>query len=137
MSEISKKEMQSIKDGVVDLIQAQLGSKYLVTVASAKYGYIGKLTLEFSKADADGNLETKMAKDFRYSAVAYGLEPDDLGARYTSFSGSVLEIVGLKPRNRKYPIIVRNINTDQRFKVSELEVQRMKKLGGKFWHPAS
>lgn len=53
----------------------------------------------------DGSSQTKEASDFLMSASSFGLSPDDLGKSFQS-NGKSFTIVGAKPRNIKYPIIV-------------------------------
>lgn len=126
--DITKKEIGRIRELAQTLLQEELGDDYLVTVSAAKYGYVGSVTLEIAKADGDGNAETRIAKDFKYNARFYGLEEDDLGAVYKTYNGKTMKIVGLKTRNRKYPIIVED-ESGSRYKVKVEDIITMKKLG--------
>jgi hypothetical protein len=68
--------------------------------------------VEISLREADGTVVTKEAADFkRYAFDGYwdGLTGSNLGDKIT-INGEVLEIVGAKPRSRKYPILCRKTN---------------------------
>jgi hypothetical protein len=54
--------------------------------------------------NVDGSAQSKEALDFVANAPMYGLSPDDLGKTFIS-NGKTMTITGMKPRNRKYPII--------------------------------
>lgn len=53
----------------------------------------------------------------------YGFSPDDLHKKVRLDSG-VHEIIGLKPSNRKYPIITRNINNNKQYKHGTTSILR-------------
>jgi hypothetical protein len=52
---------------------------------------------------------------FAASCVKFGLDASDYGKRFRNSTGTTYELVGIKPRNRKYPIIGLR-NDGQRFK---------------------
>jgi hypothetical protein len=54
--------------------------------------------------NVDGSTQTPEMIDFQREAHYYGLEASDLGTTFTQ-NGKTFEIVGLKPRSRKYPIL--------------------------------
>ncbi len=63
--------------------------------------------LEIATLDENGEANNRTADDFRSNAFSYGLEPDDLGRTFVTYSGR-FTITGAKPKNRKYPIIAEN-----------------------------
>lgn len=63
--------------------------------------------LEAATLDENGEANNRAADDFRSNAFSYGLEPNDFGRTFTTYSGS-FTIIGAKPKNRKYPIIAEN-----------------------------
>ena len=69
--------------------------------------------------------ESKMAIDFRDKCGKYGFVPEDLGKMFKDSSGNNYRIIGLKPRNRKYPIIAEKLNNGKSFKFSALYVKAM------------
>jgi len=80
--------------------------------------FTGKL--EARVTDKPG--ETTMAADFRALAHSYGLSPSLLG-QVLSINGKRYKIVGLKPRNRKYPVIAESVATGKRFKFAAFSVR--------------
>ncbi len=60
--------------------------------------------LEIQTVDEDGKAFDEGAANFRVFARDFGLEPEDLGKVFVS-NGIEYTVSGLKPRNRKYPII--------------------------------
>jgi len=66
----------------------------------------------------DGEIVTKEAEDFKRYAESYCLKPEDLGERFLDFNRKEFEIVGLKPRSRKYPILVKEVKTGKVYKFS-------------------
>jgi len=63
-----------------------------------------RATMEgYISVGADGESADKIAWDKH--CVHYGLQPEDFGKTVTIGFGRVYKLVGLKPRNRKYPII--------------------------------
>ena len=80
-----------------------------------KYGMafeIGRITFTDNsiKASVEAVLtsapgESKMVVDFRENCYKHNLKPSDLGRTFTNTRLERFTIVGLKPRNRKYPII--------------------------------
>lgn len=63
--------------------------------------------VELRVLDKDGNAFDEDAANFKVFAEEFGLKPKDLGKTFiTNFTEYT--ITGLKPRNRKYPILVVN-----------------------------
>lgn len=58
-------------------------------------------------------------QNFLNSCYYLGLQPSDLGRQFKHpKTGHMMEIVGYKPRNNKYPMIIKDMVTNQRFKVT-------------------
>jgi hypothetical protein len=78
---------------------------------TAKGGSVGttfvNLKIEFAEVGKNGLAESKEAADFKALAKFYGLNADDLGRHFVS-RGERYEIVGLKPKSHKFPILGRN-----------------------------
>jgi hypothetical protein len=47
----------------------------------------------------------------------YGFKPEDYGKQFVSNEGKKMTLIGINPRNRKYPIIT--MSSGKRYKVSE------------------
>jgi len=65
--------------------------------------------------------ESAIASVFRTKCEKYGLKPHDLGRVFVS-NGKRYKITGLKPVNRKYPIIADNVETGKSFKFTASNV---------------
>lgn len=79
--------------------------------------------------DTNGAVKDKKAENFKKLASLYGMNPNDLGRTFTS-GYSKYEIVGLNPSAHKYPIIVRDVKTNKRFKLSSDTVKICIKADG-------
>ncbi len=73
-------------------------------VHTIRYGETARITVEASPMQSDGTVVSQEAEDFRKLAPAYGLAATDLHRKF-SYRGEVLEIVGLRIKARKRPII--------------------------------
>jgi hypothetical protein len=78
----------------------------------------------------DGEIVTKEAEDFKRYATTYGLKPEDLGERFQDFNQKEFEIVGCKPRSRKYPILVKEVRTGKLVKFGHKAVKSYLELRG-------
>ena len=68
----------------------------------------------------DGQVVETIATDFDRCKEAWGLE-FSLGTTFIS-NNSTYKVLGLKPRNRKYPIIAEDISNGKRYKFSEEKI---------------
>lgn len=71
--------------------------------------------LEVMVDNDDGVAMSREATDFQQHSWKYGLRSDHLGAVFASDNSSY-RIVGCKIKNRKYPIIVEDIDSGNRYK---------------------
>ena len=66
--------------------------------------------------------ESVLAVTFKEKCYKYGLKPEHLGRVFISGDNS-FKIVGLKPRNRKYPVIAEKLSNGKSFKFSAFLVK--------------
>jgi len=59
------------------------------------------------KANVGSDVSEIAKKDWNKYAVLFGLTEDDFGATF-KYGGETYKIVGIKPRSKKYPLIVEN-----------------------------
>ncbi len=71
---------------------------------------------------ADGNVETPESETYKLRCGRYGLKPEWLFQRFTNYAGKRMQVVGLKPRRRKYPVLV-EADDGKRYKMTAAEVQ--------------
>ena len=78
-----------------------------VTIGSGSFtpGY-ATMKIDISTFGKDGTANTKEAYDFGRYANLVGLKPSDFGRSFKHM-GKTYEIVGLKPRSRTAPIVVK------------------------------
>jgi hypothetical protein len=99
------------------------GEKYglAVSVGRITFDEVSfKASIEAAITEKAG--EPKMAVDFRNLCWKHGMKPEDLGRIFMSGEHSY-EIVGLKPRNRKYPIIAKRRSDGKQFKFAPYSVK--------------
>ena len=53
--------------------------------------------------------EAQMEKDFLAHSYKFGIANSDLGRKY-DLTGETVQVIGLKPRNTRYPVIVRSLD---------------------------
>lgn len=89
-----------------------------VAVGSMSYSKTNiNVKLEVSLLDASGKAQTQERIDFVNRADWFkGLEATDLDREFKDYNGTSYKIVGLKPKSRKYPILVENIDNGVIFK---------------------
>jgi hypothetical protein len=135
MADITRSELKNLRELIVPAVQNVLGDGYLVEAGPGRYGFRAELKLLVTKAGEDGVAKSSMQIDFEQNAVLYGLEPSDFGGRFRA-NQTWYKIIGLKARNRKYPIIAEHYVSGDRFKFGEDTVITAKQLGDGWWEPA-
>lgn len=120
MSKIERFDRKTAKAVGLAVIEAVNDAvEELGLVATQKPGTFdaGSFTMkiELATVDENGDPRTHERTDFVEFASLFNLEPEDYGREFVS-DGRTLKIVGLKPRNRSYPIIVEDVNTGKRYK---------------------
>lgn len=73
----------------------------------------GQLTLELAVIGENG--ESAEQVNFNQTAMMFGLKSSDYERRFR-YAGQAYQLVGLKPRSPKYPIIGRDIYSGKTFK---------------------
>jgi len=123
-------KLKSIDRVVIKTLRAEVGQA--LTAIGNKYGLafsVGRITFDevsfkasIEAAVTENQGEPKMAVDFRNLCFKYGFKPEDLGKIFMSGEHSY-EIAGLKPRNRKYPIIAKRRSDGKQFKFAPYSVK--------------
>src|SRR5210317_201051 len=106
MTVITPPLLKSIRADVEEALAA-VAKKHGVTITTGRGTYTAEwatMKLEIAAIDSDGTVQTKEAVDFVAYAFRYGLSPDDLGKEF-SYGGETFEIIGLKTRATKMPIL--------------------------------
>lgn len=71
--------------------------------------------MKATSVDKYGNVLSQEVVDFQDRAILYGLKKEDLGRTFEK-RGKQFKIVGLRPRNHKYPIICEATKTGKKYK---------------------
>ena len=98
----------------------ELGTKFGVNVVIKRGKYSSDnytLSVEASVIAENGEVLDTAAEAFKRNATFFELKPEDL---YKIFKcdGSQYKIVGMKPGNRKYPILAKSIDNNKTYKFS-------------------
>ena len=75
--------------------------------------------LNLSTINDAGDVMTREASEFQLLATMYGLRPENLFQTFTHRDGDQYKIVGMKSRSPKFPILVKRMKDNQKFKFSE------------------
>lgn len=104
--------------------------KVLVNIGRITYSD-SDMKFKMTVAESDGKADNFLAQEFLSKCRRYGLEPESLG-RLVRINGSVHKIIGLKVRNRKYPIITERQDNKKQYKLTQWQVKEaIKKQGGR------
>ena len=100
--------------------------KELGVKVTAKGGTIGDtyVTLKFEVAEVkkDGVAETREAQDFKRMARYYGLSAKMLNLPFRNGSDT-FQVIGLKPKSRKWPVLAKNVRTGKIYKFQTTQVK--------------
>lgn len=90
------------------------------SIQAWKNTHPGKKVLYVYPADAELMAINQERKDqfLHWCACTGFLPPDCFGTRFKSPEGDTVEIIGCKPRNRKYPILLMNLSQNRMQKCS-------------------
>lgn len=116
------RELHAKLQKTLDAFAAEHGFK--ASVAPGTYTLHNvQFKAEFAVVGAEGTALTREAEHFFYFAASFGLTPQYLGKSFID-DGKNMKIIGLKPGNRSYPIMVVD-DADRRYKYT---IERIKDL---------
>ena len=91
-----------------------------------------RITFEAATIGETGEIHSREAIDFKELCGLYGLKPEDLGKTFSSYTGEVYKIIGLKSNSRKFPVLVKKLSNGKKYKVPDAMVVRgLKEKGTK------
>jgi hypothetical protein len=105
---LTKNDVKEIRNTIQKALdELNANSDFEAKLGNASYG-LNSINFKMSVAveNDEGVLVTPEAEAFTRNARSYGFEPTDLGAEITISNGKKGTIIGLKTRNRKYPVLV-------------------------------
>ena len=111
MEKLTKDQTYIIKADLDELL-ADYGKKVgmvfnLGTMTCTDKSFRVKLSGTISDNSNPVSAEERMSIEFKIYAVLYGLTPEDLG-KEVQVSEKTYKIVGIKPNNKKYPLIMQD-----------------------------
>ena len=116
MDKITKDNIDMVKTRILEAllpVGEELGLSF--DFGRGTYNSNNFVTQLEAMIDNDGVAMSREATDFQQNSWKYGLRSNHLGAVFASDSSNY-RIVGCKIKNRKYPIIVEDINSGNRYK---------------------
>ena len=122
---MTKTEVQLLREKLNKHL-ASFGEEHNLKVFAGKTTYSDNnmtIKVECSKIADDGTVYSKEREEFIKYATLYGLQPEDLGKRFTS-NNETFEITGLKSSYRKYPIIAKGVHNGKSYKFTENSIQK-------------
>lgn len=100
---------KNISDKVMEVLKG-LEDELGVTFSGGNGHYDSatfSLKIKATVDSVDGNARTPEMIAFETQAFMFGFEKSDLGKTF-KHGGELMEIVGLKPRSKKYPVLGKN-----------------------------
>lgn len=106
VSKFSKPTLRKLRKEIEDAL-ASVSVRHGIHIKTGRCSFMDSsatMKLEMAVIGADGVVHTKEAEAFRNFAGMYDLKRDDLGQKFVA-GGTTYEIIGLKTRARKRPIL--------------------------------
>ena len=118
----NKKERINMESNI-DLKGARVDINAALAEIGKKYGFTASIgNISFNDAGFHSTIQArvndvgngKSGAQLEYEAMSgkFGLAPDSFG-KWISSNGDMYQIVGLRPRARKYPVLGRNANGEE------------------------
>ena len=122
ITEMTRKNMNLI-DGDVEAALQKVAEERGLTLKKERGSFnptAGTYTIKWTFVV---QTEDGIPADFAANARYFGLSADDYGREFSTYNGR-FKIVGIKPRNRKYPIIAESLSDGRTYKFPESAVGR-------------
>lgn len=118
--------LKAIRQAIEEVDLSEIEGQFDIDIrlGDAKFSpYDGTATfkLEISSV-VDGEVKTQEAVDFERYATSEGLEPSDLG-KTVLLHGEEHELIGYKPRSRKYPFLAKRKRDGKVYKYTATAVR--------------
>lgn len=124
MNRATAKEIGQKIEAALKSIGEELGMQ--IRAVGGNYGATAcQIKLEVSELSDGGVAKTPARDAFVQQAHLYGLSPDDLDQVFEANDGTTYRIIGLKPRQRKYPIVAERQPDGKVYKFDKATVVRL------------
>jgi len=116
---ITKQKIQEMRKDINEALKA-VAEKHNCTISGGNANYTTdsfSIKLSVVEKSSDGSTVTKEQLDWKSNAKFFGLDVELLGKSVKLNDGTNYEIIGLKPRSRKYPVLGKNLSNGKTFKL--------------------
>jgi hypothetical protein len=125
VASFQKTDVRAISDDAEAALK-EVAAKYGLAVSVGTRRYSAKdmrfkVEMVVVEEDESGEAETPEALAFKRKAHLYGMTPEMLGKVFKTYKG-YYKITGLKPRNKKYPVLAENPLTGTTYKFAAAAV---------------
>ena len=129
---MERRQVREIGEKIAKLCQP-LAEDLGVTIKydGGSFGVDATIKLRVCEITTDGKIVSQETSDFERFAAMHDLKPNDLGKKFVAWDGSTYEIVGLKVRSRKNPIVCKRLRDDKYFKFPSTAVKNGLTKNGK------
>lgn len=110
----------------IDAALKEVAEKHCVTIEAGNASYSSKsfsLKLNITENASDGSTVSQGELDWEKSHWKFGLDKDLFGKTFKTNKGEY-EIVGLKPRSYKYPVLGKSLKDGKTYKFPEATVKK-------------
>jgi hypothetical protein len=115
----TRETLRALRDAI-NAALAPVGKAHGVAITVGSISYREKLAsakLELAAVTEEGTVVRREAEDFDRLHKAYGFADYDRGRTFT-MRGRTYELIGLNPRARKQPMIIRDTATNKEYKTT-------------------
>ena len=109
---------------------SELEKKHGISISLGRISYDSsrfstKMEVIESQPDEDGNIVSGEQARFNANCKYLGLTPSHYGVEFMHGS-TKFKLIGIKPRNRKYPIIAKSVKTGTIYKLTTKDLDQIK-----------
>lgn len=122
---MDKQTLKQFREDFQENVKA-LEDKYnaSIVLGNIRYGenqFTSKLTFT-EVTEGVPREDAKWIESLRIHGHEYGLDEEDYGTNFTK-GADEYEVLGIKPKARKYPIVGRNVSTGKLYKFTQRAIQ--------------
>lgn len=125
ITNINKQTCSFLRDELDKELKA-LGDKYGLQMKTGKATYCTTgitFSLDVAVVDNNGIALTQEVRDYNANCVFYGFKKEHLNQVFES-QGKKMKLIGMKVKNHKYPFIVEDVYSKNKYKMTPDQVKR-------------
>ena len=120
-----EKFRSEFKDAVSEIEKKHGISISLGGISYSPSSFSSKLEVIESQPDEEGNFVSGEQARFNANCKYLGLTPSHYGVEFMH-GNTKFKLIGIKPRNRKYPIIAKSVKTGTIYKLTTKDLDQIK-----------